>query len=64
MSREYYTGILSKIEYIQVTVGNKKYPKVKFRNRDTCLVCGRKLTNPKSKERGMGPICRKWWWGI
>lgn len=45
------------IEYIQFTIGNKTYPTIKARNRDTCLRCGRKLTNPKSKARGMGPIC-------
>lgn len=22
-----------------------------------CSRCGRKLTNPKSQERGMGPVC-------
>jgi len=52
---------MTDIEYLQLTVGKKNYPKVKIRNRETCLVCGRKLTNPKSKARGMGPVCWKKW---
>ena len=47
----------NEIEFIQFTVGGKKYPKVKIRNRCTCLRCGRKLSNPKSIARGMGPVC-------
>jgi hypothetical protein len=26
---------------------------------ELCLRCGRKLENPESKEKGMGPVCRK-----
>lgn len=26
-----------------------------------CRVCNRKLTNPKSRERELGPVCYKKW---
>lgn len=52
---------MSEIEAIKFTIGGKEYPTVKLKNRDTCLACGRKLTNPKSKKRGLGPICWKKW---
>ena len=29
-----------------------------------CLVCGRKLRNPQSKELGYGPVCHKRKFGI
>lgn len=48
-------------EAIKFTIGKKEYPTVKLKNRDTCLACGRKLTNPKSIERGLGPVCWKKW---
>jgi len=50
---------MDEIEYVQIQIGKKKYPKVKLRNRNTCLKCGRKLTDPESKKRGMGLVCFK-----
>jgi hypothetical protein len=26
---------------------------------DRCLVCNRKLTDPRSRELGIGPVCRR-----
>jgi len=51
----------SRIEWIQTTVGGKVLPKLKVRNRESCLACGRKLSDPKSKEQGMGPVCWRRW---
>lgn len=39
------------------TDGTKWYPTCKFYMSSKCACCGRKLTTPKSIERGIGPEC-------
>lgn len=52
--------IVKGIRFIMRMIHNQPYNKsMKLYHAGVCSVCGKKLTNPKSIIKGLGPKCRK-----